>query len=132
MLNNFSIAKEWLDYARNDLKAAEFLMNMESQPLEIICYHSQQCAEKSLKAYLALQNQEIPKVHDLTFLLEKCIEVSPSLKNLQQEAFDLTDYSVIVRYPFSIELNKNDAERALKNAKSVYEKISKVIKSAKQ
>ncbi|MFO7882636.1 MAG: HEPN domain-containing protein [Kosmotogaceae bacterium] len=129
LLNNFSIAKEWLDYAHHDLQAAEFLMKMTPKPLEIICYHCQQSAEKTLKAFLAFKNQEIPKVHDLTYLLDKCVELSPKLKKLQQEALDLTDYSTIVRYPFNIELNISDTKQALKNARKIYKIVENEIKS---
>lgn len=33
---------------KKDLEAAKFLTNMHPQPLEIICYHCQQSAEKIL------------------------------------------------------------------------------------
>ena len=38
---------EWLRYANMDLDAAKFLFeNQYPKPLEIICYHCQQAAEK--------------------------------------------------------------------------------------
>jgi len=39
-----------------DLGTAEYLQNMSPLPLEIICYHCQQSAEKYLKGYLAQPN----------------------------------------------------------------------------
>ena len=53
-MNNRDIAQEWFMFATNDLKSAEFLLNMKPLPLEIICYHCQQSAEKYLKGYIAL------------------------------------------------------------------------------
>lgn len=44
-MTNLEIAKEWFDFAEQDIKSAEYLMNMIPKPLEIICYHCQQCAE---------------------------------------------------------------------------------------
>jgi len=35
-----------------DLNTAEYLKNMKPLPIEIICYHCQQSAEKYLKGYL--------------------------------------------------------------------------------
>lgn len=39
------LIREWMDYARNDLRAAEYLTNLHPQPVEIICFHCQQAAE---------------------------------------------------------------------------------------
>ena len=42
--------KQWLDMADMDLGVAKYLMeNYYPKPLEIICYHCQQAAEKPLK-----------------------------------------------------------------------------------
>jgi HEPN domain-containing protein len=61
-------AKEWLSYAEMDLSSAEFLLGKRPLPLEIICYHCQQSAEKCLKGLLVLKNQMPPKTHDLSLL----------------------------------------------------------------
>lgn len=43
--------KQWLDMADMDLGVAKYLMeNYYPKPLEIICYHSQQAAEKAIKS----------------------------------------------------------------------------------
>ena len=42
--------KQWLDMADMDLGVAKYLMeNYYPKPLEIICYHSQQAAEKAIQ-----------------------------------------------------------------------------------
>ncbi|MDZ7794710.1 MAG: HEPN domain-containing protein [Spirochaetia bacterium] len=66
------LIKEWIDYARNDLRAAEYLTNLHPQPVEIICFHCQQAAEKALKGYLVSIDIRPPKIHDLYQLLELC------------------------------------------------------------
>ena len=45
-------SSEWLDFAYMDLSAAEHLLTMRPLPVEIICYHCEQAAEKFLKATL--------------------------------------------------------------------------------
>ena len=45
-MDNNSIAKEWFEFVKRDLESAKFLMNMYPKPLEIICYHCEQSAEK--------------------------------------------------------------------------------------
>ena len=49
-----------------DLSAAEHLLTMRPLPVEIICYHCEQAAEKFLKATLVQFDREPPKTHDLT------------------------------------------------------------------
>ena len=44
-LNVYGTALEWIEFARNDLESADYLTNKKPLPLEIICYHCQQCAE---------------------------------------------------------------------------------------
>ncbi|WP_282433370.1 HEPN domain-containing protein [Desulfosporosinus sp. FKA] len=45
-----------MDGAETGLQSALFLLNMHPAPLEIICYHCQQSAEKYLKGYIALND----------------------------------------------------------------------------
>lgn len=46
--------KEWLEFAKMDLDAAKHLNDtFYPKPLQIICYHCQQSAEKALKASAA-------------------------------------------------------------------------------
>ena len=51
-MNNEQASKEWLDLASMDFQCAEFLIQMCPMPLEIICYHCEQAAEKMLKGFL--------------------------------------------------------------------------------
>jgi HEPN domain-containing protein len=67
-MDNKDVAKEWFKIAEADLYSAEFLQNMQSIPIEIICYHCQQSAEKYLKGFLALNGEEIKRTHDLVTL----------------------------------------------------------------
>ena len=45
--------QRWLDFAENDLAVAKHLLEtFHPKPLEIICYHCQQAAEKAIKSRL--------------------------------------------------------------------------------
>ena len=59
-------SSEWLDLAEMDLGAAEYLLGMRPVPVEIICYHCEQAAEKMLKGTLAQFGMEPPKTHDFS------------------------------------------------------------------
>jgi HEPN domain-containing protein len=58
------VVKEWLEYAKTDLKAAELLIS-DSALTAAVCFHSQQCTEKCLKAVIESKGQNPPKSHDL-------------------------------------------------------------------
>jgi HEPN domain-containing protein len=60
------LAKEWLRYAKSDLTTANHMFhNANPKETEISCYHTHQCAEKSLKAFLITKGIEPPRIHDL-------------------------------------------------------------------
>ncbi len=64
--------KEWYDMAVTDLGVARHLFeNYYPKPLEIICYHCQQAAEKAIKAVILYFGAQggLPKRHDPSFLL---------------------------------------------------------------
>jgi len=53
---------EWLEFANRDLEAARILLN-SSYLANVVLFHSQQCIEKCLKAYLEENAIRIPKIH---------------------------------------------------------------------
>ena len=67
-------AKEWLSFAEADLGVAEHLnKTYHPKPLEIICFHCQQAAEKAVKSIIVLNGSQggTPKKHDLFLFLEE-------------------------------------------------------------
>lgn len=115
-----SIAKEWFDFAKQDLSSAEYLSEKSPPPLENICFHCQQATEKVLKGYLIYQEEEtLPRTHDLKLLCKKCAEKDESFEGMSQACIDLTPYGVRARYPFEIEILKDDMQEALRDAKCV-------------
>lgn len=101
--------QRWLDFAENDLAVAKHLLEtFHPKPLEIICYHCQQSAEKAIKAvYIALGIPGgIPKKHDLTFLLEQMKHRVTISDAMFDHADDLNSFSVIVRYPNEIQIDE--------------------------
>ncbi|MEK7256578.1 MAG: HEPN domain-containing protein, partial [Bacteroidota bacterium] len=111
--------KEWFKVAQEDLSSAEFLRNKEPVPLEIICYHCQQSAEKMLKGYLAFQGEAIRKTHDLVLLNRICQSYDASFQNITNDCLNLTDYGVNVRYPFSMEIEEADMVAAIQSARQI-------------
>ena len=71
-MDNVEIANEWFGIADLDLASASYLQSMKPVPVEIICYHCQQAAEKYLKGFLAYFGYEIIRTHDLVVLNKLC------------------------------------------------------------
>ncbi len=111
--------QEWVDYAEKDLLASEILSKSYPKPLEIICFHCQQCAEKYLKAYLVFNGIEFEKSHNLILLNSICSKIENSFKNILNECIRLNIFSVTSRYPSNIEINEKDSETALNDVKKL-------------
>ncbi len=89
----------WLLKALSNLKSAKKLIQDDNETLDTAAYHTQQCAEKALKAFLAFKNQHIPYTHDLQRLLELCSKHDKTFKILLNDALDLLPYATYSRYP---------------------------------
>ena len=131
-MDKTEIVNEWFYLADKDIKSAEFLKNMIPLPLEIICYHCQQSAEKILKGFLIFKVDKFTKTHDLIMLNKKCLKYNLVFKEIDEECLRLTDYGVNIRYPFHLELTKQDMELAIKDAnkimKFILNKLDEIIK----
>lgn len=110
---------EWLDMAEMDLAAAEYLLGMRPVPVEIICYHCEQAAEKLLKGALIYFDTEPPKTHDLVQLCKLCCEADGRFEQLADTCVELTPYGVQVRYPSNLELNEEDMHCALRECRKI-------------
>ena len=67
--------QDWLRFAQANYDSAKYLYDspLHPKPLEIICYHCQQAAEKAVKALIVYFGSRggMPKVHDISFLLSQ-------------------------------------------------------------
>jgi len=124
------LIKEWVGYAHNDLRSAEHLTSLQPQPLEVICFHCQQTAEKALKAFLVSIDKRPPKTHDLYELITLC-EGNEKINSLQTEAIALNDYSVITRYPGMQDISEKDKNEALVYATSMLQTVEAILETNK-
>lgn len=115
--------KEWLDFADKDLSSARHLYEtFYPRPLQIICYHCQQAAEKALKAVIIAKGKPggMPKMHDLEFLLNQMKNYTNITEELWDYAEALTPYGIEIRYPGGTEISDEQAELGLKYADAIY------------
>lgn len=126
------IIEQWMKLAEEDLGVSKHLMETYyPKPLEIICYHCQQAAEKALKAVIIFLNVpgEVPKKHDLSFLLNEIKSKVTIDEALYDYADVLTPYGVVIRYPNEIDIEERHAERAVEYAEHILEWAKQIMES---
>ena len=110
------ITGEWVEKAEEDYRVARRERSAKPPAYNAVCFHTQQCVEKYLKALL--QEHEIPfhRTHDLEALMKLCLPVMPELKQHREQLQWLTGFAVEVRYP-GIDADRKDAERCFQITK---------------
>ncbi|MGR3178564.1 MAG: HEPN domain-containing protein [Candidatus Anammoxibacter sp.] len=78
----------WLDFAARDLQAARKLVNDE-YIANIVLFHSQQCIEKCMKAFLEEYNLNVPKIHGVVKLNELIKENTKIILPVTDDELDL-------------------------------------------
>lgn len=119
----------WLDKAEKDLLSAEHELTFPDAVTETICFHCQQAVEKFLKAYLIHLNISFSKTHEIGELITQCESKDKEIAQLKDEADQLTDYAVEIRYPdYSFEPPLEEAKKSVQVAKKIKEYINNRIK----
>ena len=90
--------KAWIFRAENDLTTAEIMIRRDGPITDTAIYHTQQCAEKALKAFLAFCRSEIQKTHELGELVDQCAALDSTFASLKPDADDLTPKATEFRY----------------------------------
>ena len=109
------LIEQWLSFAAQDFDVAKHLYDhYYPRPLEIICYHCQQAAEKAIKAVILSCGAPggLPKSHDLVFLLNQ-VKNQVNVENIYPAAQILTPYGVMTRYPGEMDVEEHNARRAV-------------------
>ena len=88
----------WLKQAQSNLNMARLVTDFNGIRLEDVCFQLHQCVEKSLKGLLVFVNEQPPKTHSITLLLELLAHYL-TIPDYIREAIDLNDYAVTCRYP---------------------------------
>ena len=112
------MTREWIRKAEDDFRAAEILAVGSKGLHDQICFHSQQCAEKYLKALLTELGLSVPKTHDLEDLLVSLSGHHASLGRYRRGCRFLTGFAVDPRYPV-LHTTKRQAASALRWAGKV-------------
>jgi HEPN domain-containing protein len=94
------LTTEWVEKAEKDFATASREFRARKLPnYDAVCFHSQQSAEKYLKAILQERNISFSKTHNLTTLLGLITPKEPAWELLRPNLERLNVFAVQVRYP---------------------------------
>jgi HEPN domain-containing protein len=110
--------QEWIEKAEGDLKVAQRERQTVDPVYDAVCFHTQQCAEKYLKALLEEHNTAFPRIHDLVTLLNLCGGFVPELDPLKSRLAHLSVFGIATRYP-GMRADQQAAEEAITTAEAV-------------
>lgn len=126
------LSELWLQYALDDRKSAQVLL--KEKIFNMVCFHSQQVAEKLFKSLIASFNKEIPRTHNLVRLHNICEDLLGYKIDIDNEALIfLNDVYIDSRYPADFGLlpsgqtGAEEAEKAYVYAKKIDEILRPII-----
>lgn len=123
------IVNEWLDRAYSDLRSAKYLFNeLYPKELEVCCNLCSQCAEKSIKAIIVLHGDDVPKTHDIAFLLSQIKNYVTITDAVSNHGPLLTQYSIIARYPNKLDIDDIHGKFAIQYAEEIYNWAKAIVK----
>lgn len=110
--------REWLNRAFSDLRLAS--TSPEGVYYEDLCFHTQQAAEKAIKALLIKRGVQFPYVHDLAQLLTLVERSGLPIPDNVRQSERLTRYAVMARYPgLEPQVIRAEYEKALSQSAEV-------------
>ncbi len=123
-----ALAKAWMAKAQADLAVARLLIHGDEPHRDAGVYHSQQAAEKALKALLTLHQTPFPKTHALRALLDLTLPIDPKLFALVGDCIYLTPFATQFRYPGDvIEPDVGEAVEALQAAQRIVDVLKQQL-----
>ncbi len=109
------LINEWIYKAEEDFESAMYLVKKRKNVApDSVCFHSQQCIEKYLKAFLIKNDVVPPEVHDLQRLRVLCANIDKDFNLISEELDILNAYAVNFRYPGEQATIEESKEAALK------------------
>lgn len=117
--------RRWLDYAEEDLQLAAALRMQSTLPARYSCWHSQQAAEKAIKALLLLETGRFEPWHRLYELAE--LLPDPLSEQIPRPGLSLlTQLYIESRYPGDYpEPTRTEATTAVMSARAVYDAVNR-------
>jgi len=117
------VVREWIAKAEGDFQTARReLAVTDAANHEAVCFHSQQCIEKLIKALLITHQKSPERTHNLIFLSQSLQQLlpdwDPDLKDLRL----LTHAAIAFRYPGETAVPE-DAQEAFATAQRLRDQL---------
>ena len=123
------LTREWVEKAEEDYAALKWQQQSPTPTYNFICFLSQQCVEKYLKAWLQGANIPFTRTHDLGTLLDLITPTIPAWHTWRADVSNLSKYAVNPRYPGG-SATVNDAEHATAICIQVRQAVRENLKSS--
>ena len=121
-----TLTLEWIEKAEEDYAAAQWLQGALMPMHDTVCFHSQQCIEKYLKAWLQEADTCFPRTHELEELLDLIVHAMPAWNSWRSDFRELTAHAVEFRYPGK-SATANDAQYAMQFCGNVRHEIRRSL-----
>lgn len=122
---------QWVEKAEEDwIGIQRLIVDDTTEVADLVCFLSQQCAEKYLKALIQAGDDEPSRLHHLPVLLDNLLIVYPDLQHLRNACEQLTPYAVAFRYPGE-KASADEAGEAIEWAKEIRRDIKNKLNIAK-
>ncbi|MFA6400026.1 MAG: HEPN domain-containing protein [Salinivirgaceae bacterium] len=120
MSEKIEVVKQWIEKADHDLGTGQVTFLYLPQYYDTIAFHCQQAAEKYLKGFLIFLNIPFKKQHSLNYLLGLLSEKIEISNELYDNASELENFAVEIRYPdTTVNLSNDEIRQAFKIAKQI-------------
>ncbi len=127
--------RRWLEQARRDLSDARYLRDGDRHNLA--CFHSQQAAEKALKAFLLLREAEDVWGHSVAELCNRAAAIEPTFGALERDGAKLDRLYIPTRYPNGLPgglpvdaFDREDADAAIERATRIVDRVASAFGEA--
>lgn len=131
--------KAWLEYSKIDYDCAVYLNEapMHPRPMNIICYHCQQAAEKAAKALVVYYGSPggMAKNHSVEFQFNQIKNILKQDKGIDVpeeiiiKSAEISMYASEPRYPNELVVEEQDVNKVLQDSKIIMDWVTKVIES---
>ena len=117
-MNAKSDLEVWIDHAEDDFDAAGKLLRGKKPSVYGACFHTQQCAEKYMKAMLVVKGKRFPMIHDLVTVNNLLEQAGINMNVPENDLALLSSYAVRARYAGE-RPEVEDAKETLRIAKTI-------------
>jgi HEPN domain-containing protein len=123
---NLQAAQALLSKADSDWRIATIGIEHDG-PLDAVCFHLQQTAEKLLKALMTSRGIEYPLTHDLRDLLVLAVSHFPKLESFRESLPQYSVYAVAMRYDATMWPSVEETREAYETVRQLREMAASLL-----